>query len=119
LEPASGVWRPFPNPDGSIRRALAGVRPPELAECWQLYRSLYLTRGEKPRDAAWTSLIPVETCRPLLCEPPGSPLAPAAGSRGLAHLAPDVTLANGRPLVVKLSAARHAELDLRATILEV
>src|SRR5204862_8240545 len=66
LGPASGVCRPFPNPDGSIRRALTGVRPPELAGCRQLYRSLYLTRGEKPRDAAWTSLIPVETCRPLL-----------------------------------------------------
>src|SRR5206468_3870359 len=47
------------------RRTLAGVRPPGLAVCWQLYRSLLLTRGEKPRDAAWTSLIPVEACRPL------------------------------------------------------
>jgi hypothetical protein len=65
-EPATGVWRPFPDPVGPIRRTLAGVRPPELAGCWQLYRSLYLTRGEKPRDAAWTSLIPVETFRPLV-----------------------------------------------------
>src|SRR5881398_1567834 len=64
LGPATRIWRPFPNPDGPIRRALTGVRPPELAECRQLYRSHLLTRGEKPRDAAWTSLIPVETCRP-------------------------------------------------------
>src|SRR5881396_1664507 len=68
LGPATRIWRPFPNPDGPIRRALTGVRPPELAECRQLYRSLFLTRGEKPRDAAWTSLIPVETCRPLHCD---------------------------------------------------
>src|SRR5437867_10694138 len=86
-EPASSVWRPFPIPDGSDRRALTGVRPPELAGCRQLYRSLYLTRGEKPRDAAWASLIPVETCRPLLCRPRGSPPAPPAGSRRLVHLA--------------------------------
>src|SRR5207249_10267002 len=51
-------------PDGSIRRTLTGVKPPGLAECPQLYRYLLLTRGEKPRDAAWTSLIPVEACRP-------------------------------------------------------
>src|SRR5581483_4316343 len=49
-----------------MRPTLTVVRPPGLAECRQLYRSHLLTRGEKPRDAAWTSLIPVETCRPLL-----------------------------------------------------
>src|SRR2546427_1546047 len=90
-------------------------RRPGLADCRQLCRSHLLTRGEKPRDAAWTSLIPVETCRPLLSRPQGSPLAPAAGSRGLVHLAPDLALPNGRPLVVKLPAARQAELDLCAT----
>src|SRR5438876_9425572 len=43
---------------------LAVVRPPGLAVCWQLEGAHLLTRGEQPRDAAWTSLIPVEACRP-------------------------------------------------------
>src|SRR5439155_17544563 len=58
-------------PDGSTWPTPAVVRPPELAVCWQLEDSHLFTRGEKPRDAAWTSLIPVETCRPpLVCRSP-------------------------------------------------
>src|SRR5205807_1083255 len=88
-----------------------------------------LTRGEKPRDAAWTSLIPVETCRPhlrrLIVTPRGNPAAtispPAAAARagGLLHLPLGLALAQRGALVVQLLAAGQADLDLDAAALEV
>src|SRR5260370_734403 len=84
-------------PVDPIRRRLAGVRPPELAECRQLYPCPQFYEERAPRDAACASLIPVETSRPLL--------RPLPGACFLFDLPPALALPESRALVVQLLAA--------------
>src|SRR5439155_24775064 len=71
---------------------LAVVRPPGLAVCWQLEGAHLLTRGEQPRDAAWTSLIPVEACRPLSSEGDSSPFRRLSHTFGVLRPASPLTV---------------------------
>src|SRR5262249_1418142 len=78
-----------------------------------------------------TSLIPVETCRPLHCGqypaslPPwshlsaASPLATTGAAGRAIHLTSDLALAECRSLVVEFLAASQANLELGSTPFEV